>query len=106
MFQKLWNDEAGALLSAELVLIGTVCVLGVVVGLQSLSQGVAHELADLGHAIGSLNQSYQVGGAETHDGHSYSGRSAYDDGLDQCDTIDCAPCIVICTDTQDAKPGS
>ena len=106
MFLKLWKDDTGALLSAELVLAGTILVLGVVVGLQSFAQGVAYELADLGHAIGSLNQSYQVGGAKTHDGHSFSGLSSYDDGLDQCDTLDCEPCIIICTDTQDAKPGS
>lgn len=62
MLQKLWNDECGLIISAELVLVLTICVLGVIVGLSSVVVAVNEELLDVAHAIGSLNQSYCVPG--------------------------------------------
>ena len=62
MLQKLWNDECGLIISAELVLVLTICVLGVIVGLSSVVVAVNEELLDTAHAIGSLNQSYCLPG--------------------------------------------
>jgi hypothetical protein len=36
MLKKLWMDEGGATISAELALIGTILVVGVVVGLSAV----------------------------------------------------------------------
>ena len=33
MLKRLWNDECGVILSAELVLIGTILVIWMIVGL-------------------------------------------------------------------------
>ena len=33
MFRKLWKDEAGFIVSAELVLVATMLVIGMIVGL-------------------------------------------------------------------------
>ena len=60
MLKSLWNDEAGVILSAELVLIGTILVVGMIVGLVELQCSVVDELNDLGEAIGSMNQSYMT----------------------------------------------
>lgn len=62
MFQKLWNDESGLIISAELVLVLTICVLGIIVGLSSVVVAVNEELLDTAHAIGSLNQSFGFSG--------------------------------------------
>jgi hypothetical protein len=62
MLNKLWNDEAGVILSAELVLIGTILVIGMVVGLVELQCAIVAELSDLGDAIGNFDQSYQTSG--------------------------------------------
>ncbi|MBS0265407.1 MAG: hypothetical protein JSS02_25960, partial [Planctomycetes bacterium] len=59
MLKKLWNDEAGAIISAELILVATIVVLGSIVGLASLRDAIVTELADVGAAIGSLNQTFQ-----------------------------------------------
>ena len=83
MLQQLWRDEGGAVLSAELVMIGSICVIGLTVGLAALRDGVVSELADLGQAIGSLNQSYSFGGAIGH--HAIQPGSLFTDNLDQCD---------------------
>lgn len=58
LLNRLWRDEAGMVLSAEAVLIGTVGVLGTVVGLSTVSHAVNEELKEVGMAIRSLDQSY------------------------------------------------
>ena len=58
LITALKNDENGFVVSAELVLVGTICVLGMIVGLTELSYGVNEELEDLGSAVGSINQTY------------------------------------------------
>lgn len=56
--KSLWNDEAGFVISAELALVSTLCVLGLVVGLSAVRDAVNCELTDLSSAICSLDQSY------------------------------------------------
>lgn len=56
--KRFWSDESGAILSAELVIILTVVVLGLITGLACLQQAVVAELQDVAGAFSSLNQSY------------------------------------------------
>lgn len=56
--KALWHDEAGAVLSAEVVLVGTVAVLAGVVGLNMAATAVNEELKEFAYAIRSLDQSY------------------------------------------------
>ena len=58
----LWADERGFVVSAELVLVGTVVVLGMITGLACVRQAVVAELEDVAGAVGSLNQSYYYSG--------------------------------------------
>ncbi len=60
MALRLWHDERGFVQSAELVLIGTIVILGAIVGLASLRDGIVSELDDTGKAVGALNQSFSV----------------------------------------------
>jgi len=60
--RALFSDERGFVLTAELVIISTVLVLGLVTGLTCVQSSVVAELKDVGRAIGSLNQSYAYGG--------------------------------------------
>jgi hypothetical protein len=62
LWRDFWNDEQGALLSAELVAVGTVAVIGTTVGLSTLSKSVNDELREVAYSIRSLNQSYSVPG--------------------------------------------
>jgi len=57
---KLWNDEAGVLLSAEAVVVGTVAVVGLTTGLTVVAKAVNAELQDVAFAIRSLDQSYSI----------------------------------------------
>ena len=59
---QLWRDERGFVVSAELVIIATVLVLGLIVGMSCLQTALVGEFKDLAFAMSSLNQSYHVAG--------------------------------------------
>jgi hypothetical protein len=68
--QELWCDESGSVICTELVLVGTVGVLGATVGMNLIAKSLNEEMKDLAFALRSLDQSYSVrgfssGGAST-----------------------------------------
>ncbi|HEY3963100.1 MAG TPA: branched-chain amino acid aminotransferase [Planctomycetaceae bacterium] len=84
---SFYNDEAGFIVSAELVLVSTITVLALVVGLSEVAFGINGELEDVGAAFGSLNQSFCVSGFSTQNcgkNNSVSG-SCFSDHADLCD---------------------
>ena len=56
LFSKLIHDEAGFIVSAELVLVATVGVLSMIVGLSEIALNVNNELEDVGSAFGSITR--------------------------------------------------
>lgn len=62
LVRNFWNDEHGVIISAELVLVMTITVIGMTVGLSEVAHAVVAELNDVGDAIGSLNQSFGFSG--------------------------------------------
>ncbi len=84
MLQKLWNDEAGVVISAELVLVLTIGVLMLVVGLHAVTKAINYELGDLASAFGAIDQSFSYDGFE-NDEHAFVHGSAYADEADECD---------------------
>jgi len=85
MLRTLWKDEAGFVISSELLLIVTIMVIGLIVGMVAVRDAVVQELADVAAAIGALDQSYQYNGvtntcsaAGTHGGQMV-------DDADECD---------------------
>lgn len=62
ILRELASDEAGFILSSELVVLGTLGVVGATVGLNMVSRSVNEELKDLAFAIRSLDQSYATRG--------------------------------------------
>ena len=85
MFRKLWNDEAGFIVSAELVLIATILVIGMIVGLVSIRDQVVQELADVAAAISQINQSYSFSGVTGHTSRTMG--SVFQDNADFCDAV-------------------
>jgi hypothetical protein len=80
---RLWNDEAGFVVSSELVLIATILVIGMVVGLTTLRDQVVQELADVAGAISDVNQTYCYTGVVGHTSHTAG--SDFSDKADYCD---------------------
>ena len=83
LLHALKNDEHGFVVSAELVLVGTIAVLGMIVGLTELSFNVNEELEDVGSAIGSINQTYYFTLASGRKGEVVG--STFLDFEDECD---------------------
>ncbi len=52
------RGEEGFLLSTEALLIGTIAVLGLIVGLAEVRNAVVQELGDFSQAVAYLNQDY------------------------------------------------
>jgi Flp pilus assembly pilin Flp len=89
LIQRFWADESGFLISAELVLISTITVIGMVVGLAEVMVAITAELNDVANAIGSLNQSFSFSGFSARTGvgslnSSFNG-SIFIDFADACD---------------------
>lgn len=97
MLMQLYRDEHGVILSAEIVLVATILVLGLIVGMVELQCGVVDELNDVGEALGSLNQSFVIAGAAAFkkDGtpKAITFGSEFADRIDSCDGNECA---VVC----------
>jgi hypothetical protein len=79
----LMNDECGFIVSAELVLIGTLAILAMVVGLSEVALNINNELEDVASAFGAVNQSFRANGMSGHGGRN-SG-SNFGDQNDFCD---------------------
>lgn len=87
MLRTFWNDEDGFLISAELVIIATLLVLGLIVGFVQVQVALLGELGDIACAIGSFNQSFSVPTTQVVKGtHIITvGGSSFRDETDQCD---------------------
>lgn len=62
MLKRLWNDDAGFVVSFELVLVATVLVIGLTVGLVSVRNAMHSELVELARAIANIDQGYNYCG--------------------------------------------
>ncbi len=82
--KALWNDESGAIISTEIVLVITILGIGMVVGLSTLRNDVVTELADTAQAIANIDQSYSYSGVTGH--QSSSAGSTWADSNDFCET--------------------
>lgn len=99
LFQRLWNDEAGFVISTELALVATLLVIGLIVGLDTIRVAVVQELGDIGMAIGQLNQSYTYAAITGHS--AATAGSDYLDESDLCDAGDQAQLPPGCITIQD-----
>ncbi len=84
VLHRLWADEAGFVVSTELVLVATVLVIGLIVGLTELRNQVVQELADTAQAIANINQSYFYDGVGKGDVAETAG-SMFHDMIDFCE---------------------
>ncbi len=60
LLPRLWNDQQGVVQAAEMVLIATVVLLGVMVGMATWRDGINNEMADVAQALDDFDQSYTV----------------------------------------------
>ena len=59
-FKRLWFDESGSADYLFLLLMVTICVVGVLPGIATMRDQVVQQFGDLAVAFDSLDQSYSV----------------------------------------------
>ena len=84
MLRQLWKDETGGTLTTEVMLLGTVLVIGLIVGAKSLRDAAVTEWADYAQAIANFDQSYNIPASTTASGIG----SGFVDERDFCDLGD------------------
>ncbi len=104
MLRALWSDEAGFIVSSELVLIATLLVIGLVVGLSEVQHAVVAELNDVGDAIGELNQGYYYSGLSSYDGRKLKSSATGSVFYDSRDSCDANQCDISCDRPQNEGP--
>lgn len=83
--RALWQDEAGFVISSELLLIVTIAVIGLLVGLVAVRDAVVQELGDVAAAIGALDQSYYYHGVSNTATNAYTNGTQFSDQRDMGD---------------------
>ena len=56
---RLCREEDGALFTMEIILIATICGIGVIVGLSSFRDAVSQEFGDVSAGLASLDHGYE-----------------------------------------------
>lgn len=80
VLRRLWNDEAGFVISTELTMVASVLVVGVMAGAVTMRDQLVQEMADTAMAISSFNQSFSFS-AVTACGVSTAGGQFKDENL-------------------------
>ena len=81
--RNFWKGEEGFAFSTEMIVVLTIVICGTIAAWTSLREAVVTEMADVGAAIASLNQSYIFNGVSSHS--SVCSGSFYFDAGDFCD---------------------
>ena len=80
--KKQQKGQAGFIVSAELVLIATIMVIGLIVGMVAIRDAVTAEMHDVAESIGSMDQSYYFDGISDTGTNAEIGASAFNDWMD------------------------
>jgi hypothetical protein len=93
MLKAMWNDENGAIVSIEMIIIITVAVISLIVGWTEVAVAINTELDDISGAVGHLDQSYSFTNMGAPKGATVGGKSSvpgstFVDNADECDDCD------------------
>jgi len=80
---NVWKDDAAFVISAELILLSTIAILGLTIGLTSVRDAVVSEISDVAGALQDFNQCYEFSALSGHSASSCG--SGFSDAVDFCD---------------------
>lgn len=93
MLKQLWNDDAGYIISTEMLLIFVILVLGLIAGLANLRMALVNELTESGLALLNLSQSYTIAGLSGCSGSSGASGVTDSSGFASLSATTVAPAI-------------
>lgn len=74
--------RGGFIIISELMLIGSILLIGLVIGLVTMRNTMNSEMEDFSHAIGGLDQSYAYAGVRNDNGSASTGGGLFVDAPD------------------------
>lgn len=83
ILKRLWLEDDGAVLSSEMLMYGSVGVVGMTAGYGTLRDTLNSELDDVAQSLGSIDQSYYLSGTMGH--CAWTAGSAFIDRADRPD---------------------
>ena len=83
LVRRFWRDQSGYVFSIEMLLLGTVVVIGLIIGHTSVRDALNSELSDIGGALQDLNQSFSY---TVDNGDGTTIEASFVDSLDFCDS--------------------
>ncbi len=79
MFSKLWNDDSGAIIATEYLILSSIVVFGVVGGLTTVRDAINGELFELSNSIRAIHPPYNNPASTTNrDVNRTQGRCGFD----------------------------
>ena len=84
---RFWNDDAGFIVSAELLFLYTIAVLGLLTGMVAIRNAVIHEMVDVADSIGALDQSYSFKGLSGCGGNNTTAGSGFDNSANALNSL-------------------
>jgi len=76
------KQSKGFVLTAELILLVTILILGSVIGMVSMRDSLNAEMDDVSEAIGALDQGYEFDGIVNDQATATIAGSTWDDAID------------------------
>ncbi len=76
------RKQDGFIMTAELILLVTIMVIGMIVGLVTMRDAATAEMEDVAEAIGQLDQSYAFNGLKSANDTALVDGSAFGDAVD------------------------
>lgn len=64
LLHRLWTEEEGYILSSEVVLLGSLLIVGSIAGITAVRDSIVGEMEDVSRSLGGLNQSFSIVGIE------------------------------------------
>jgi Flp pilus assembly pilin Flp len=86
--KAFWNNEAGFIVSSEMLFLYTITVLGIIAGMTNVQRAVITEFTDIGNSLLALDQSYNTFGTLDASADSATGAATNGSGFLDVTIID------------------
>ena len=67
LLYRLWSEDDGYILSSEVVLLGSLLIVGSIAGITAVRDSIVGEMQDVSNALGGMNQSFRIVGIDHTD---------------------------------------
>lgn len=78
LFVQLWEDESGAIVATEYLMLGSIVAMGAASGMAAMRDSMVEEYKEFGQSTRELRQSYSIPAQQSGNGAKVGGSNAID----------------------------